>query len=64
MFDVGDLPRRRLANAGAAFSLHPSESTCGKVGRPHFLKKFLKLFRSDLERTGKDATLSKKPINL
>src|SRR5262245_25885644 len=50
--------------SGSAFSLHSSLGTCKKVAHPHFLKKFLKLFRSDLERTGKDTTLNPKTLNL
>jgi hypothetical protein len=38
--------------------------TCKKIARPHFAEKFLKLFRSDLERTRKDTTLNPKTIQL
>jgi hypothetical protein len=40
VFDVGDLPRRSLAKAGSAFSLHSSVGTCKKIARPHFSEKF------------------------
>ena len=49
--EVGDLARRRLANAGSVFSL--LLWTSAKKSRVlNFPKKCLKLFRSDLERTG------------
>jgi hypothetical protein len=61
--EIGDLSRRSPANAGSVFSLL-LWGIRDKVTRPHSSEKFLKLFRSDLERTGKNTTLSKKPINL
>jgi len=55
---------RRCDRSGLAFSLQSSAGTFKKIARPHFSQKTLKLFRSDLERTSKDTTLSKKTITL
>jgi hypothetical protein len=49
-------PKPRESGFGVFSS---SVGTCKKIARPHFPKKFLQLFRSDLERTSKDTTLSK-----